>query len=99
MLANYGIVLDSFTVFCDNTSAINISKNPVQYSITKHINICNHFLRDLVHSNVLILEFVEIEKQLADIFTKALDFIKFEEILRNLLFLNLLIFFVLVETL
>ena len=29
MLTNYGIVLDSFTVFCDNTSTINILKNPV----------------------------------------------------------------------
>ena len=29
MLTNYGIVWDSFTMFCDNTSAINISKNPV----------------------------------------------------------------------
>ena len=28
MLANYGIVLDSFSMFCDNTSAINISKKP-----------------------------------------------------------------------
>ena len=78
MLADYGVVLDSFTVFCDNTSAINISKNLVQHSRTKHIDIRQHFIRDLVDSNVLILEFVETEKQLTDIFTKALDFVKFE---------------------
>ena len=78
MLADYGIVLDSFTVFCDNTSTINIFKNPVQHSRTKHIDIRHHFIRDLVDSNVLVLEFVETEKQLADIFTKALDFVKFE---------------------
>ena len=29
MLANYGMVQDTLTVFCDNTSAINISKNYV----------------------------------------------------------------------
>ena len=77
-LADYEIVLESFSVFCDNTSAINISKNPVQHSRTKHIDIRYHFIRDLVESNILILEFVETEKQLADIFTKALDFVKFE---------------------
>ena len=82
MLADYRIILESFTVFCDNTSAINVSKNPVQHSRTKHIDIHHHFIRDLVDSNVLILEFVEIEKQLDNIFTKALDFVKFE-FLRN----------------
>ena len=48
MLVDYGIVLDSFTVFCDNTSAINILKNLVQYSRTKHSGIRHHFIRDLV---------------------------------------------------
>ena len=78
MLADYRFVLDSFTVFCDNTSAINICKNPVQHSRTKHIDICHHFIRDLIDTNILILEFVETGKQLADIFTKTLDFVRFE---------------------
>ena len=33
---------------CDNTSAINISKNPIMHSKTKHIPIKYHFLRDQV---------------------------------------------------
>ena len=78
MLADYGIVLDFFTMFCDNTSAINIFKNPVQHSRAKHIDIRYHFIIDLVESNVLILKFVETRKQLVDIFAKALDFVKFE---------------------
>ena len=32
MLADYGIVQDTLIVYCDNTSAINISKNLVQHS-------------------------------------------------------------------
>ena len=71
-------------MFCDNTSAINISKNLVQHSKTKHIDIRHHFIRDLVYSNVLILEFVEMEKQFVDIFTKALDFVKFEFLRKSL---------------
>jgi hypothetical protein len=35
---------------CDNTSAINISKNLVQHSHTKHIDIRHHFIRDLVEN-------------------------------------------------
>ena len=34
---------------CDNTSAINISKNPIMHSKTKHIPIKNHFLRVKYH--------------------------------------------------
>ena len=84
MLADYGIVLDSFSVFYDNTSAINISKNLEQHSKTKNTDIHHHFIRDLVESNVLLLESVETEKQLEDIFTKALDFVRFEFLMTSL---------------
>ena len=35
-------------ILCDNTSAINISKNPVMHSKTKHIPIKFHFPREQV---------------------------------------------------
>ena len=35
-------------MFCDNTSVINISKNPVMHSKTKHIAIKYHFVKELV---------------------------------------------------
>jgi hypothetical protein len=35
-------------IYCDNTSAINISKNPVMHSKRKHIPIKYHFLREQV---------------------------------------------------
>ena len=44
----YGISQDNMCVFCDNTSAINLSKNSVQHSKSKHIEIRYHFIRDLV---------------------------------------------------
>ena len=84
MLADYGIILESLTVFCDNTGAINISENPVQHSRTMHINIRHHFIRDLVDSNVLTLEFIEIGNRLANIFTKARDFLRFEFLRKSL---------------
>ena len=63
MFADYGIVLGEIIVYCDNISAINISKNPVQHSRTKHIDIRHHFVRDLVASKTVVLEFVEIDKK------------------------------------
>ncbi|GJZ30156.1 ribonuclease H-like domain-containing protein [Tanacetum coccineum] len=47
-LVEYGIRLDDIPIMCDNKGAIDLSKNPVQYSRTKHIEIRHHFLRDNV---------------------------------------------------
>ena len=58
---------------CDNTSAINLSKNPIQHSRTRHIEIRHHFLRDHVQKGDISLNFDSTEKQLADIFTKPLN--------------------------
>src|SRR4030066_1580538 len=78
MLKEYNVEQDVLTMYCDNLSAINISKNLVLHSRTKHIDIRHHFIRDLVEDNIVTLEHVVTEKQLADIFTKALDATTFE---------------------
>ena len=57
----------------DNTSAINLSKNPIQHSRTKHIDIRHHFLYDHVQNSNISLEFIDTNNQLADIFTKPLN--------------------------
>ena len=67
-------------MYCDNLSAINISKNPIQHSRTKHIDIRHHFIKDLLEENIVTLEHVATEEQLADIFTKALDAKQFEKL-------------------
>ena len=78
LLSDYGISQDTMVVYCDNSSTINISKNSVQYSKTKHINIRYHFIRDLVERKIVVLEYIPTERQNADIFTKPLDKSKFE---------------------
>ena len=45
VLIDYGICQDTMVVYCDNSSAIDISKNPVQHSKTKHIEIMYHFIK------------------------------------------------------
>ncbi|CAM8899364.1 unnamed protein product [Rhodiola kirilowii] len=71
-LSDYGVILEYVSILCDNTSAINISKNPVQFSRTKHIEIRYHFLRDCVEKGTIAMEYCRTEEQIADIFTKAL---------------------------
>ena len=84
MMSDYGFEMERLTIYCDNTSAINISKNPVQHSRTKHIDIRHHFIRELVERNALTLEYVETANQLADIFTKSLDSIRFDSLRKSL---------------
>ena len=38
-LLDYGISFTNSSIMCDNTSAINLLKNPIQHSRTKHIDI------------------------------------------------------------
>ena len=78
VLTDYGISQDTMIVYCDNSSAIDISKNPVQHSKTKHIKIRYHFIRDLVERKIMCLEYIPTKRQNADIFTKPLNKSKFE---------------------
>nr|KYP33754.1 Retrovirus-related Pol polyprotein from transposon TNT 1-94 [Cajanus cajan] len=87
-LSDYGLSLDHIPIKCDNTSAINLSKNPVLHSRTKHIEIRHHFLRDHVQKGDCVLEFVETKNQLADIFTKPLPKENFFSIRQELGFLD-----------
>ena len=80
LLHDYGIPQDTMCVFCDNTNAINLSKNLVQHSKSKHIEIRYNFIRDLVEERVVCLEFIHIDNQKADIFTKPLDGPRFESL-------------------
>ena len=76
-LSDFGLTYSHVPLKCDNTSVISISKNSVQHSRTKHIEIIHHFLRDHAQKRDITLEFVRIEDQFANIFTKPLNEEKF----------------------
>ncbi|GJZ19592.1 hypothetical protein Tco_0556182 [Tanacetum coccineum] len=71
-LIDYGVRLDDILIMCDNKGAIDLSKNPVQHSRTKHIEIRHHFLRDNVQKGNISIEKVSSEDNIADILTKPL---------------------------
>ena len=83
-LEDYGMPQIKISIKYDNTSDINLSKNLIQHSRTKHIKIRHHFIRVHVQNEDIILEFIPTEDQLADIFIKPLNTDRFEQIREKL---------------
>ena len=71
-------ITESMILYCDNTSAINILRNPVMHAKTKHIAIKYHYVRELVEDKEVKMEYINIKEQIADIFTKPLPKDSFE---------------------
>ena len=58
-LLDYGLSYSKIPIYCDNQSAIAMTGNPVQHSLTKHISIIYHFIREQVLEGVRSRMFVE----------------------------------------
>ena len=58
------------TVYCDNSSAIALSKNSVFHKRTKHIDAKYHYIRELVNNGEIILQHCMTEEKFNDILTK-----------------------------
>ncbi|GJU06612.1 hypothetical protein Tco_1123042 [Tanacetum coccineum] len=71
-LIDYDVRLDDVPVMCNNKGAIDLSKHPVQHSLTKHIEIRHHFLCDNVQKGHISIEKVTSVDNIADILTKPL---------------------------
>ena len=69
----------SMPLFVDNTSTIQLSKNPKFHDRTKHINTKYHLIRHHVDAKTIHLTHCPTSEQITDIFTKALGREKFEK--------------------
>ena len=74
IVRDYDINLEQIHINCDNTSPINLLKNPIQHSRTKHIEIRHYFLRDHVQKGDIALKFISTKNNLPiflqNLFTK-----------------------------
>lgn len=69
----------STLVYFDNVSAVYLSNNPIQYQYTKHIEMDIHFVREKVALGQVRVLLVLSRYQIADIFTKGLIKILFDD--------------------
>jgi hypothetical protein len=72
------------SLWCDNQSAIKLTKYPFQHHHSKHIELHMHFIRKIIHDQVIEVLFFPTEDQVVDIFTKSLTEVKFSK-LRSML--------------
>ena len=71
-------ITEPVILYCDNTSAINISKNLVMHAKIKHIAIKYHYVRELVEDKEVKMEYINTKEKIVDIFTKPLPKDAFE---------------------
>lgn len=71
-MQDLGIYSGDVVVFCDNASAIHLSKNSTYYDKTKHIKVRLYFIRDIVNNKEIRIEWVDSAHNPADMLTKAL---------------------------
>ena len=80
LLEDIGFAQSKPTVlFEDNQSAIELSKNPKFHSGTKQIDISYHFVRENVADKQIEVMYCLTEIMVADMFTKKLAKVKFEQ--------------------
>ncbi|KAK4340597.1 hypothetical protein RND71_039098 [Anisodus tanguticus] len=69
----------STLVYWDNISAVYLSGNPIQHQRTKHIEMDIHFVREKVARGQVRIFHVPSRYQIANIFTKGLPSVLFED--------------------
>jgi hypothetical protein len=72
-MRDFGVIFKRVPFMCDNTSVISIAKNLVFHKRMRHLERRHHFLRDNVEKGDIVMRYIDIEKQLSDIFTKLID--------------------------
>jgi hypothetical protein len=75
-----GIDVSVPTIKMDNSTAIGLAKTPVLHDRSKHIDVKFHFTRECVEHGDITLEHVRTGDELADILTKALGRVHFQEL-------------------
>ncbi|XP_034678880.1 uncharacterized protein LOC117909087 [Vitis riparia] len=76
-------------LYCDNQAAISIAKNLVHHDQTKHVEIDRHFIKEKIEEGVFKVSYTPTNCQTADILTKALARVNFEDLTEKLGMINI----------
>ena len=69
---------NTVSVLGDNQGAIALTKNPHLHERSKHIDICYHFIRDLVDKGDIDINYINTVEMVADGLTKPLARVSYE---------------------
>jgi len=72
-LKEIGFELSVTQLYGDNQGAIALTENPVYHFRTKHIDVSYHYVRELIATNEIKIDYIESKKMLADVLTKGLN--------------------------
>ena len=67
----------SVDLFSDSQGVVAVSANPVLSAATKHVEIADFFVRELVERALITVSFVKTDYMVADVLTKPLARVKF----------------------
>ena len=70
--------LQTTTVFCDSQGAIFLTKDQMFHEKTNHIDVCYHFVHEVIAHSDIVVSNVSIHDNPANLVTKALPVTKFE---------------------
>jgi len=63
---------DPVTIYCDNTTAIAVAKDPKYHGKTKHIKMRYHYIREAITEQDMILKHISTNSMVADPLTKPI---------------------------
>ena len=72
-LQDLGLKQDGYVVHCDSQNALDLSKNSMYHSRTKHIDVRYHWLKLIVDQQLMQLRKIHINKNPADMLTKVVS--------------------------
>ena len=77
LLGELGYHLKAIPICGDNQGSIFIASNPVTEKRSKHIDICFHYIQEVIERKLAEVYFIDSDKNPADLLTKNLGSTKF----------------------
>ena len=81
LVGDLGLQQDDFVVYCDNQSAIHLTKNPMYHERSKHIAVKYNFICETISEGIVVVKKVAIADNPADMMTKPVPLHKFKHCL------------------
>ena len=72
-LDEIGVEYETPQLFCDSSSAINWSEDPIQHQRTKHVELDYYYIREIVAEQKVKLYKIHTKENVSDLFTKNVD--------------------------